>query len=66
MTKQEFLGYMFCDYRFKQLKDKIKKQPLVEVQKLYELHLLVPKNHKFTELEQLFQERLNNEQTRFS
>jgi len=59
MTKQQFIGHMFCDMRYKQIKDQIKYRSMETVQALYELHLSMPKNVRFNDLQKTFEERFN-------
>ena len=57
MNKREFIGHMFCDTRYKQIKNKIKYAPMEYVMELYQLHLSLPKNVRYNDLQKLFNER---------
>lgn len=59
MTKQQFIGHMFCDMRYKQIKDQIKYRSIETVRELYELHLSMPKNVRFNDLQKTFEERFS-------
>lgn len=58
MTRKEFIGHCMCDSRFRQLLDKIKSHDVEEVQKLYDYHVSLPRNPKYSILEKQFNERL--------
>lgn len=61
MTKQQFIGHMFCDMRYKQIKEKIKYHSIETVQALYELHLSMPRNVRYKDLQKTFEERFSKQ-----
>jgi len=61
MTKQQFIGHMFCDMRYKQLKDKIKYHSLDTVMELYTIHQSLTKSVRYNDLQKTFEERFKRE-----
>lgn len=61
MTKQQFIGHLFCDSRYRQLKDKIRYHSLDTVMELYTIHQTLNKSVRYTDLQKTFEERFNKE-----
>lgn len=61
MTKQQFVGHLFCDMRYKQLKDKIKYHSLDTVMQIYTVHLSMTNNVRYKDLQKTFEERFKRE-----
>lgn len=59
MNKREFIGHMFCDSRYSEIKKKIKYAPIEWVLDLYNIHLDTPRNVRYTDLQKAFDERFN-------
>lgn len=60
MTKKEFVGYCSCDWRYKQLQDKIKHADIKTVKDIYYIHTNFKNNPKYFELNTLFKARLGD------
>ena len=58
MTKQQLMGHCFCSSRFKELLKMIETQPLEQVLEIQQLHLKMPKNFKYQELDIALNKRL--------
>lgn len=61
MTKQQFIGHLFCDMRYRQLKDKIKYQSLDTVMQIYSVHQSMTNSVRYNDLQKTFEERFNRE-----
>lgn len=61
MTKQQFIGHLFCDMRYKQLKDKIKYHSLDTVMQIYKVHQSMTNSVRYNDLQKTFEERFNRE-----
>lgn len=59
MTKNQFIGHCFCDMRFNKLLWHIEHNPIPEVEQMYKIHQTMPNNHRYTDLQKAFDERLN-------
>ena len=61
MTKQQFVGHLFCDSRYRQLKDMIKYHSIDTVLDLYTIHQSFNKSVRYSDLQKTFEERFNKE-----
>lgn len=61
MNKRIFIGHCLCDSRFSELLNQIKNKPMSEVDLLYKIHVSLPANHRYNELENAFIKRLEHE-----
>lgn len=61
MTKQQFIGHLFCDMRYKQLKDMIKYRSMGTVLELYDIHKQLTKSARHSDLQKTFEERFQKE-----
>ena len=53
MTRKEFLGHIFCDSRFQQLRELIQNGPLDKVLEVQDLNEQMPKNRYYNDIKQL-------------
>lgn len=60
MTAKQFLGHCVCSYRYSQLLDLIKNNPIEEVLELQKINEKYIRNPRYQELKQKFNERLQN------
>lgn len=58
MTHKEFLGHIFCDTRFENLRQLIKIGPLDKVLRVQELNDSMPRNRYYNDIKVLLNERL--------
>ena len=59
MSPREFIGYCFCDSRFKTIENIILKESLEEVLEIQTINNMMPKFHRHREVAKLLEERLN-------
>lgn len=59
MSPREFIGYCYCDSRFKHIENIILKGSLDEVLELQTINNMMPKFHRHREVAKLIEERLN-------
>jgi hypothetical protein len=59
MHPREFIGYCYCDSKFKTIENIILKGKLEEVLELQEINNKMPKFHRHNEVAKLIKERLN-------
>lgn len=58
MTQKEFMGHIFCDSRFENLRQLIKSGPLDKVLEVQELNNHLNKNRYYNDIKLLLSERL--------
>lgn len=61
MTKQQFIGHLFCDMRYNQLKNMIKYKPMDSVMAIYKVHQSMTNSVRYNDLQKTFEERFNKE-----
>jgi hemerythrin superfamily protein len=59
MSPREFIGYCYCDSRFRTIENIVTKGTLQEVLELQEINNKMPKFHRHNEVAKLIKERLN-------
>ncbi len=59
MSPREFIGYCYCDSRFRTIENIVHKGTLQEVLELQEINNKMPKFHRHNEVAKLIKERLN-------
>lgn len=59
MSPREFIGYCYCDSKFKTIENILLKGTLQEVLELQEINNKMPKFHRHKEVAKLIMERLN-------
>ena len=59
MNRKVFLGYCYCDSRFRTIEDIITKGTIEEVLELQEINNKMPKFHRHREVAKLIKERLD-------
>ena len=59
MKPKMFLGYCFCDSRFRTIENIIKNGTMEEVLEIQTLNNTFPKMHRYHQVAQLLKERLN-------
>lgn len=59
MKRRIFLGYCFCDSRFRQLEEIIKNGTLDEVLAIQQINEELRKSHRYEQVAILLKERLN-------
>ena len=59
MSPREFIGYCYCDSKFKTIENILLKGTLQEVLELQEINNKMPKFHRHKEVAKLIKERLN-------
>jgi hypothetical protein len=59
MHPREFIGYCYCDSKFKTIENIIKNGTIEEVLELQEINNKMPKFHRHNEVAKLIKERLN-------
>jgi hypothetical protein len=60
MKPKVFLGYCYCDSRFRTIEDIIAKGPLEEVLEIQKVNETMPNMHRYHQVAQLLKERLGN------
>jgi hemerythrin superfamily protein len=59
MNRKVFLGYCYCDSRFRTIENIIKNGTMEEVFEIQEVNESMPKMHRYREVFSLLKERLN-------
>ena len=59
MNRKAFIGYCFCDSRFRTIEDIIAKGTLEEVLEIQSVNESMPKMHRYQQVALLLKERLN-------
>lgn len=59
MKRRVFLGYCFCDSRFRQLEEMIKNGTMEEVLAIQSINEELCKSHRYQQVANLLKERLN-------
>jgi hypothetical protein len=59
MNRKVFLGYCYCDSRFRTIEDIITKGTLEEVLEIQKVNDSMPKMHRYYQVAELLKERLN-------
>ena len=59
MSPREFIGYCYCDSKFKTIENIVYKGTLQEVLELQEINNKMPKFHRHNEVAKLIKERLD-------
>ena len=59
MKPKMFLGYCYCDSRFRTIEDIITKGTIEEVLEIQEVNESMPKMHRYHQVAQLLKERLD-------
>ena len=59
MNRKTFLGYCYCDSRFRTIEDIITKGTLEEVLEIQKVNESMPMMHRYHQVAQLLKERLN-------
>ncbi len=59
MKPKVFLGYCYCDSRFRTIEDIITKGTLEEVLEIQKVNDSMPKMHRYHQVAELLKERLN-------
>jgi hypothetical protein len=59
MKPKVFLGYCYCDSRFRTIEDIITKGTLEEVLEIQKINDSMPKMHRYHQVAELLKERLN-------
>jgi hypothetical protein len=60
MNRRAFLGYCYCDSRFRTIEDIIAKGTLEEVLEIQKVNETMPNMHRYHQVAQLLKERLGN------